>query len=176
MSRMKYTLLKHLFDVGAIRRGQFKLKSGRTSDIYCDMRIAALDQNCLAVAVEALNSIIINYGFDSVGAMEGAGSCVLLGGLLHYLGDVNGFVIRKEPKEHGTSLMIEGAIGKKPILIDDVATSGGSLVHAIKNMAVRPLIAAVLIDRQEGAADLIKPFGVDLVSVLTLKEVRECQF
>ena len=172
---MKNTLLRHCMDVGAIRKGKFQLKSGRTSDIYCDMRLAALDPNCLAIAVEALNGIIINYGFDSVGVMEGAGSCVLLGALLQYIGDVSGFVIRKEPKGHGTCKMVEGAIGAKPILIDDVATSGGSLVHAITNMAVKPLIAAVLVDRQEGAAEAIKPFGVDLISVFTLTEIRECQ-
>jgi orotate phosphoribosyltransferase len=170
----KHNLLRYLFGIGAIKKGKFVLKSGRESDIYCDTRLAALDATGLALAAVCFNNILLSYEYDSIGVMEGAGSSVLLGGILFHMGEGAGFVVRKEAKEYGADAkgMIVGTVGKHCVLLDDVATSGKSLVHAITHLPVKPICAAVLIDREEGAAEALKPYGVPLISVATLEEIR----
>jgi orotate phosphoribosyltransferase len=169
----KKALTRHLLTIGAVKKGNFTLSSGRQSDIYCETSLAALDATGLHLAVSCLDELLVPYNFDSIGVMEGAGSGVLLGGLLHHLGEGKGFVVRKEAKEHGTGKQVEGFVGKHFVIIDDVATSGKSLVHVISAMPVKPLVAAVLLDRQEGAAEALKPLGVPLISVLTLQDIRD---
>jgi orotate phosphoribosyltransferase len=164
-------LATYLYKISAVRRGQFKLSGGGESDIYVDGRAAALDAEGLSLICACMTSVM-PFDYDSIGCMEGPGSCVILGGLLQQLGGT-GYVIRKQPKGHGTQKMVEGNVGQKPVLIDDVATSGKSLIHAIQNMPVRPIAAVVLIDREEGAAQALESYGVKLTSVLTLNKLRE---
>jgi orotate phosphoribosyltransferase len=171
----KNNLLRYLFGIGAIKKGKFVLKSGKETDIYCDARLAALDATGLALAATCFDNLLVPYEYDCIGVMEGAGSSVLLGGLLLHTGEGGGFIVRKEAKQYGsdTKGMVVGNIGKHCVLLDDVATSGKSLVHAVTHMPVKPLCAAVLIDRQEGAAEALQPYGVPLISVATLQEVRD---
>lgn len=168
----KERLIDHLFKIEAVRRGDFTLTSGKKSDIYIDARKAALTPYGIELIVHEMAYALMDHLFDSIGCMEGAGSNVILGGLLMHGPEVPGFIVRKESKQHGLQNIIEGSIGKNPILIDDVATSGKSLVHAIKSMPVRPQFALVVLDRQEGAAEALQPYNVPLRSIITMDDLR----
>ena len=89
---------------------------------------------------------------------------------------INTFIVRKKSKEHGKRKQIEGPAlkaGSKVILVDDVATTGGSLVDAVNALhkdKIEVLKAIVLVDRQEGAQDNLAKVGCPLVSIFKAKD------
>lgn len=173
----KRQLVGMMYALKAVKKGNFKLSSGKESEFYVDGRLAALDPETLALVAPQMGQIISEYQFDSVGCMEGPGSTTLLGALLIGYGmnrmnmPVSGFVVRKQAKAHGTGRMLEGVCGNSPILIDDVATSGKSIIHAAQNMPVKPVVAVVILDREEGAKEVLLEMGITLRSILTLKDL-----
>ena len=85
--------------------------------------------------------------------------------------------IRKEKKEHGRAKQVEGPIPERcrAVLVDDVATSGGSLVraaHVLKEGGHEVVGALVLVDRQEGAAEALMSEGIPLLSVFELADIE----
>jgi len=170
-------LVGMLYALKAIKRGKFMLSSGKESDYYFDGRLAALDPEALRLMTPQLGEIISEYSFDSIGCMEGPGSISILGALLLAYGlqcsnkPISGFVVRKQAKMHGTGQLLEGACGKNPILIDDVATSGKSILHAVDNMPEKPVIALVLLDRGEGAKEVLASRQIQLRSLLVMDDL-----
>ncbi len=173
----KRQLVGMLYALKAIKKGNFKLSSGNESDCYVDSRIAALDPETLSMVAPQISDIITKYTFDSIGCMEGPGSVAMLGALLVAYGakrtnkPITGFVVRKQAKTHGMGKMLEGVCGQMPILIDDVATSGKSIIHAVNNMPYKPIAAIVLLDRGEGAHDALAKLDIPLCSVLTMADL-----
>lgn len=170
-------LVGMLYALKSIKRGKFKLSSGKESEHYFDGRLAALDPETLNLMVPQIAEIVSEYTFDSIGCMEGPGSVSILGALLLGYGlrrtnkPITGFVIRKQAKAHGTEKLLEGYCGSNPIIIDDVATSGNSIIHAVENMPHKPTVAVVLLDRGEGATEMLKTRGIELRSVLTMADL-----
>lgn len=176
-SYRKKQLVGMMYALGAVKRGSFTLSSGKTSDFYIDGRSAVLDPKTLIIIGGLMGQIISPIDFNSIGCMEGPGSSTLLGALLagyaaqDFDKTISGFVVRKQAKGHGTGKIIEGVVGSSPILIDDVATSGKSLLHAIDNMPVKPLLVAVLLNRGEGATEALAERQITLESVLTMDDL-----
>ena len=86
------------------------------------------------------------------------------------------FVVRKEPKKHGTMLWVEGNVtaGDRVVIVEDVVTTGGSTIKAIdraRQSGLKVLGAVVLIDRQEGGREAVKALGVPVDVLLTRDEV-----
>lgn len=173
----KRQLVGMLYALKAVKRGDFTLSSGAKSEYYFDARVAALDPEALSIICPLMGQMISEYSFDSIGCMEGPGSVSILGALLIGYGiqrtnkPISGFVVRKKAKEHGTGKIVEGHIGKSPILIDDVATSGKALLHAVNNMGVSPLAAIVMLDRGQGAGEALASRNVPVRAVLTMKDL-----
>ncbi len=89
--------------------------------------------------------------------------------------------VRSKPKDYGTSKSIEGKIheGMKVIMIDDVATTGGSVANAIKllkevNISVKD--AYVIVNRMEGADDTLSELGVNMHSILNILQITEALY
>ena len=90
------------------------------------------------------------------------------------------FIVRKEPKAHGTSRYIEGTENLLPgadvVVVEDVVTTGGSGLQAVQRLrdaGYRPKVLFTVVDREEGGRKAIEADGLTLVTLLTLKEVRE---
>ena len=86
--------------------------------------------------------------------------------------------VRKEAKEHGTGKAVEGVTCQdmKLLMIEDVVTSGGSVINAIKSIKEEKMIvtdAYAVVDRMEGATEALQNEGVKLHSLLTIKEIAE---
>ncbi|MBT6083424.1 MAG: orotate phosphoribosyltransferase, partial [Nitrosopumilus sp.] len=86
--------------------------------------------------------------------------------------------VRSKPKDYGTSKSVEGKIhdGMKVVMIDDVATTGGSVVNAIRSLTevnVTVKDAYVIVDRMEGAEEALAEQGVKIHSMLNILQITE---
>lgn len=148
--------------------GRFVLTSGKVSDHYFDCKQVTLDREGLPLVAELVVEKMRGAGIDVIGGLTlGADPLVAAvvdaGWRLGY--PVGGYIARKEPKTHGTGHQIEGPlpVGAEVAVIDDVVTSGGSIIKAIeisRAEGLAPVVAYALVDREEGGAANIEAAGV----------------
>jgi orotate phosphoribosyltransferase len=163
---------------GMIKFGKFKLTSGIESPYYIDVRkLYSYPELARRVVSELVARIPLN-AFDILAGVESAGiplaayiSC-LTGKPLAY--------VRKEPKKHGTGNVVEGEVsGKRTAIVDDVVTTGSSLIKAIDNLlntGAKPVMAIVIVDREQGGRKLLESRGIRLYALLTTTEIFNALF
>ncbi|HYK92934.1 MAG TPA: orotate phosphoribosyltransferase [Thermoplasmata archaeon] len=158
---------------GAVRFGQFTLASGKTSDVYVDIKKAWTDPGRLRPLAAALSARVGDA--ERLAGMElGAVPLVVAVALSTGLPYV---VVRKAAKAHGTQQRYEGEIpsGCRVLIIEDVTTTGGSVLETVEVVrAAGGRVARVLtvVDRESGAAPALGAAGVALESLVTLAELR----
>ena len=118
----------------SFRLGQFKLSSGGTSDYYIDCRTTTLDAKGARLSGEVFLEEIRQRGWkaQAIGGLTmGADPIVVAAAVVS--GELNGFLVRKAEKQHGTGQRIEGfrEKGSSVVIVDDVCTTGASTVQAI---------------------------------------------
>ena len=161
----------------SFRRGRFKLASGVESDLYFNLKPTMMDPRGAYLAARAFIDRILPENVDYVGGLE-MGAVPIIGALAavsHGEGrPIRTFFQRKSVKEYGAQLAIEGLgpdeslAGKRVLVLDDVATSGGSLIKTIDAARAAGAYvdaALVLVDRQEGASETLAKLGIRLLSV-----------
>jgi len=165
-----------LLAVGCVRFGQFTLKSGLQSPIYLDLRQLISTPSLLAQVADAYVALLRELKFDRLAALPYA--ALPIGTAISLKGGWPMIYPRKEAKGYGTGAEIEGsyASGEQAVVIDDLATTGGSKFEAIDKLkaaglAVRDVI--VLIDRQSGAREALVEAGYALHAVLTLSQMLD---
>jgi orotate phosphoribosyltransferase len=157
------------------------LTSGAKSDWYIDGKQTTLNPKGLALVGEIFFERLQGDGIEAVGgATMGADPIVAAIALLSQLrGEpLPAFVVRKEPKLHGTSAWIEGMAnlrrGMRVAIVEDVVTTGGSVLHAIQQAQAEGLEVArvlVLVDRQEGGRENLNKAGLKLEVIFTREEL-----
>ena len=177
---MKEELLE-LLKKDAYKKGDFTLSSGKTSEHYVNCKPVTLSGRGLTLAslsmLQHVNTPVV-AGL-TLGADPLVSGVALVSALDRRL--VNGLIVRKEAKGHGTQAWIEGPLpkeGTKITVLEDVITTGGSAIKAVKRLRdagyeVNKVIS--IVDRQEdGEADTaMKLAGLELISLFTLKELCE---
>tara|TARA_Y100001936_G_scaffold93222_1_gene91745 strand:- start:314 stop:847 length:534 start_codon:yes stop_codon:yes gene_type:complete len=177
---MKEELLE-LLKKDAYKKGEFTLSSGKTSEHYVNCKPVTLSGRGLTLA----SLLMLMYVETDIVAGLTLGADPLVSGvsLVSALDRrlVNGLIVRKEAKGHGTQAWIEGPLpkeGTKITVLEDVITTGGSAIKAVKRLRdagyeVNKVVS--IVDRQEdGEADTaMKLAGLELVSLFTLKELCE---
>jgi orotate phosphoribosyltransferase len=167
----------------SIRLGKFTLASGRESDLYLNLKPTMMDPRGARLCAEAFLARV-PAGVDYVGGIEMGAVPVIAA--LAAISDVEGkpvktFFVRKAAKDHGTREMVEGLTsgesleGKRVLVTDDVATTGGSVIQAIDAARAAGAIvtdALVLVDRQEGGTENLAAKGVRLASVFVGDDFR----
>lgn len=178
--REKRARLLNLVRREAYLEGDFTLSSGAKSTFYLDCRLVTLHPvGALIIGsfvVEAMKKMKVTcVGGPTLAADPIVGAAVGLSPLMEW--PVDGFIVRKASKDHGTGKLIEGRIQKgRPVLIvEDVITSAGSVLKAIE--AAREQGAEVagvwaLVDREAGGMDAIRQAGVEPQAMFTLPEVQ----
>lgn len=168
--------LKELLDTSAFERRQVVLSSGRTSNYYFDGRKVSLSPKGAYLIGEIICDMIENDRVDAVGGLTlGADPIVAAVGVAAYHRnlDLTLFIVRKEAKKHGTMRRIEGpplSAGQRVVVVDDVITTGGSLikaVDAVREIGCGVVKAIALVDRQEGGREALERAGVPVEPVFT---------
>lgn len=164
----------------AFKKGRFILSSGKVSHYYLDGRVITLSPEGAYLVASIILEIIKDKDIDAIGGPTlGADPIVgAVAALSHTKGiPLKTFIVRKVAKEHGLQRKIEGPAlkkGEKVLLVDDVTTTGKSLIEAkeaLNKMGVIARQALVIVDRNEGAADNLKEIGCKLESIFTIKDL-----
>src|SRR3954470_10139023 len=141
----------------SFRLGEFKLSSGATSDYYIDCRTTTLDAKGAKLTGEVFLEEIRARGWkpQAIGGLTmGADPIVVAVSVVS--GDIDGFLVRKSEKQHGTGRRIEGFAekGARVVIVDDVCTTGASTIQAIQ---------------------AAREFGFEVIGVMCLVERQEAQ-
>jgi orotate phosphoribosyltransferase len=179
------TKLRSIILRKSVKFGQFRLASGVTSDVYVDCKATT----CSAEAMPLIGRIFLQrikeegWRPEAVGGLTVGAEPIAFAVARESLETdrlVDSFIVRKEPKEHGTQKLVEGfdgdMTGKQVVIIDDVCSKGGSTALAIKNarsVGMHVIGAICLVDREMGAEDLlVRECGCKLVSIFKLSALR----
>ena len=168
----------------SISRGKVKLSSGGTSDFYVDAREVTLDGDGSIMVGEEILSLVQEYGFTAIaGPITAACPMVSAAGVLIHqslISNIKLNYVRSEAKTHGLGKMIEGAHltpDDRVLLVDDVLTSGGSLIMAAFELieAHGPQVehAFVLVDRQAGGKERLAEAEITLHSLFTRADLEK---
>ena len=163
-------LAQFLLDHRAIEEGDFTLASGKKSRFYVDVKTAATSPVFLRRIADEVVSCI---SFDTVAGVAVGG--VPLAVAVSLASGRRYAIIRAGEKAHGKAGVIIGDVaGKRVLLVEDVTTSGGSALYGIR--ALRAAGAeithvAVVVDREEGARELLEKEGITLLPLVTIGEI-----
>ena len=169
-----------LYHKGVIKFGDFTLASGKKSPYYVDLRLIPSYPHEFRKMVKYLeNKIAEKIGLDKFDAIVSVptGGLVIASALA--IETVKPLIyVRSKPKDYGTSKSVEGKIydGMKVVMIDDVATTGGSVANAIKSLKDEKISTKdvfVIINRMEGADKNLLDMGVKMHSILDILQVTE---
>ncbi|GAB4500953.1 MAG: hypothetical protein Fur0035_04940 [Anaerolineales bacterium] len=176
MNNIKSALADDLLAAGCIKFGEFTLKSGLISPIYIDLRRVISFPALLRQIGEAYLPLLARLSFDRLAGLPYA--AIPIATAISLAGGYPMIYPRKEAKSYGTKAEIEGEFhpGETALIIDDLATTGGSKFEAIEKLSAAGLKisdVAVLIDRQSGAREALEQAGFHLHAVLTISEMLE---
>ncbi len=165
-----------LLEAGCIKFGEFTLKSGLKSPIYLDLRQIISYPKLLAKVGAAYLPLIRDLKFDRLAGLPYA--AIPIATAVSLAGNYPMIYPRKEVKAYGTKAEIEGEFqaGETALVIDDLATTGGSKFEAIEKLTGAGLLVkdvVVLVDRQSGAKESLEQAGFCLHAVLTISELLE---
>jgi orotate phosphoribosyltransferase len=169
-----------LYENKIIRFGDFTLASGKKSSYYVDLRLVPSYPHQFRKMIKYLqNEIIKDIGlnkFDSLVSVPTGGLVIASALAIETVKPL--IYVRSKPKDYGTSKTVEGKIheGMKVVMIDDVATTGGSVVNGIKSLKevkIKVEDAYVIVNRMEGADEALKDQGVTLHSITNVIQITK---
>jgi len=177
----KQRLLQLLKDL-SVKRGNFTLASGKTSDLYIDSKQTSLHSEGATLMGEIIfehiqqlrkeGQSIAGVGGITMGADPIATAVAIISH--QKAAPVHAFIIRKEPKGYGTGQWVEGMLNlphNAPVLIvEDVVTTGGSTMKAVeraRQSGLSPVALWALVDRLEGGRENLAALGLPFTSLFT---------
>ena len=172
-----------LYEKKIIRFGDFTLTSGTKSPYYIDLRLVPSFPHEYRKMIKGLQNLISDdIGFENFHSLVS----VPTGGLVVAASLATEIIkpliyVRNQVKGHGTGKAIEGVTCQdmKLLMIEDVVTSGGSVINAIKSIKEEKMIvtdAYAIVDRMEGATEALQAEGVKLHSLLTINDITQSLF
>ena len=174
--------------VGLLRKlsykeGKFTLTSGKESTFYVDCKNVALHPRGAALIGDIAWQLLDPRAFGGVGGPTLGADPLATALSLAAWGkgvELPAFIIRKEPKKHGTSQWIEGRellkSGASLLLVEDVVTTGGSSLKAIEKARAEGFVVTkllALLDRCEGGREALAKAGVELTALATIGQVQD---
>jgi len=175
--------LKEILLEKSYRKGEFTLTSGKTSDFYIDVKQTSLSAEGSYLCGKLILDLMLaaDTPIQAVGGMTlGADPLVSAVSVVSHLEGhpVPAFIVRKEAKGHGTGNYIEGLsnmpAGCTVTLLEDVVTTGGTLVQVIKRVEDAGFVVGqviTVVERQEGGVDVLAEAGYKLESLFTREQL-----
>lgn len=166
-------LVKDIYVAGGFKTGEFKLTSGGLSPYYVDLRILASRPKLFEMLVDEYLSKMktVRESFDIVAGVETAG--IPIATLISYKTGVPMVYVRSRERAHGTGRLVEGELkeGSKVVIVDDVLTTGGSMVNAAETIGLaggEVAYALVFLDRLQNGVKKLGEAGVKAYSVIDM--------
>jgi len=164
-----------------IRLGKVRLSSGKETDFYFDGRLVSLEpEGSVLIADLMLREIVKDGQVEAVGGLTSGADPITssIGVLAHQRGiPLRLFYVRKEAKDHGMGKRIEGPplpSGTRAVIVDDVITTGGSIIKArdiLREDAGAVAVGAMaIIDREEGGREALEREGLKVVSLFRKRD------
>jgi len=155
-----------------VRIGEYRLSSGAHSPYYIDMRVVPSRPSLFRRVVDSLAKLV-----EEVDAVVGVatGGIPYAAAIAYSLGIPMGYV-RREAKQHGAGRLVEGDVAGRVAIVDDVATTGESLVaavEAVRRIGAEPVTAVVVVDREQCASKRLAEMGVELRRLFTARQLLE---
>tara|TARA_Y100001949_G_scaffold169091_1_gene168595 strand:- start:106 stop:708 length:603 start_codon:yes stop_codon:yes gene_type:complete len=169
-----------LYKNNIIKFGNFTLASGKNSSYYVDLRLLASYPHQFRKMIKNLQNLIIEKtgldSFDSLVSIPTGGLIIASALAIETIKPL--IYVRNKPKEHGTSKSIEGKTfsGMRVIMIDDVVTTGGSVLNGIKQLKDMGLTISdvyVVVNRLGGAKKAFDSVGVTLHQLTDIIEITK---
>ena len=175
---MKEELLELIKERG-YRKGDFTLSSGKKSEHYVNCKPIiltgrGLTLTSLLMLKEVQTNVVAGLTLGADPLVSGVSLVSALDGRM-----VNALIIRKEPKGYGTASQIEGPLpvkGSKITVLEDVVTTGGSSIKAVKVLRNEGYIVervVSIVDRQEGGKDAMMDNDLELCSLFTIEDLKK---
>ena len=170
--------LMELIRERALKFGDFTLASGKKSPYYLDGKQVTLSAEGLLQISWGLLELLQGIQFSGFGGMS-IGADPIVGGVLVAAAAQNrplqGFMVRKEAKGHGTQRFIEGPIspGDKVVIVDDVVTTGGSALQAVdrvQEFGCEVVHVVGIVNRLQGGEAAFKARGLSFSALLTIRD------
>ncbi len=169
-----------LFRQKALKFGQFTLASGKKASYYLDGKQVTLDAQGARLVAEGILDLLAAagplpaaVGGMAIGADPITAAVVTMSAVRGT--PLTGFMVRKEPKGHGTNQFLEGPVepGGNVVIVEDVVTTGGSSLMAIERceaFGLKVVRVIAIIDRMEGGAEAFTQRGYPFASLLTIRD------
>ena len=178
---VEFRQLINLLARHAYKEGDFRLSSGRSSSFYLDAKQVTYHPGGVELVGEAVLRLARPFDVQAVGGLTMGADAVVSSTVWASRNSecpLPGFVVRKEPKEHGLQKGLEGVApqGRRVVIVDDVVTSGGSVLQAAeaaRNAGAVIAVVVALVDREEGGAATLEAAGIPFRAVCTVSEIRE---
>jgi len=169
-----------LQESGAIKFGNFKLSSGKDSAYYIDLRLVPSFPHQFRKMIKSVQNLISEKigldSFDYIASVPTSGLVIASALAMETAKPL--IYIRQKPKDYGTGSLIEGKIpeGSRVILVDDVGTTGHSLLHAIKALKdakIKVDSAFVIVNRLEGARENLEAEKVKMYEITDILAISK---
>ncbi|MDV3103167.1 orotate phosphoribosyltransferase [Thermococcus waiotapuensis] len=172
----KERLIEKMFEAKAILFGHFVLASGKESNYYINVKKVVTDPEALKLIARLMAEKAQSEGieFDRVAGPE-LGAVPIATALSLETGKPL-VIVRKKPKDYGTGSQVEGEVreGERILLVEDVTTTGGSVLNAarvLESLGAKIAAISVVVDREEGADENIRGNGYRFLPVLRVSEL-----
>jgi len=164
--------VKEFYRLGIIKFGRFRLSSGMESPYYIDLRrMYSFPDLAFSVVNELIKVIDVLY--EAVVGVATAG--IPLAAYIAFIRKLPMGYVRVERKGHGLESRVEGVVeGRKVLVVDDVATTGQSMLSAaetLKSLGAEVVAAAAIVDREQGAEETLAAAGIKLYSLIKVSEM-----
>lgn len=170
--------LRELIRELSLTKGQFKLASGRESNYFFNLKPTMLHPEGINLLADAILEKIEKLEADYIGGLAVGAVPIVTAVVLKSQSTgrpLKGFWVRKEMKDHGVVTAVDGDLADraKVVMVEDVTTTGGSVMRAIeearkKRCDIKAVITVV--DRREGARENLAKQGIDLISLYTTED------
>jgi len=172
-----------LYKNNIIRFGNFTLASGKNSSYYVDLRLIPSYPHQFRKMIKNLQNLIVEKtgldDFDCLASVPTGGLVVTSALAIEIVKPL--IYVRSKPKEHGTTKSIEGKIsaGMKVVMVDDVMTTGTSVLNGINQLMEAGLLVSdlyVIINRLEGGDKALSDIGVQTHQLTDILEITDILF